>query len=50
MKKIFDKDSVTITTYDEKGNPLETTTEAKSNIVEAAIASPDEYERDFTAE
>ena len=50
MKKVFDKDLVTITTYDEKGNLLETTTEAKSNIVEAAIASPDEYERDFTAE
>lgn len=43
MKKVFDKDSVTITTYDEKRNLLETKTEAKSTIVEAAIASPDEF-------
>jgi|GEM_PF-6155340 len=50
MKKVFDKGSVTITTYDEKGNLLETMIEPKSNIVEATIANPDEYERHLTAE
>ncbi|MGI9649667.1 hypothetical protein [Chryseobacterium sp. RLHN22] len=50
MKKVFDKGSVTITTYDEKWNLLETKTETKSNIVEAGIANPDEYEHHLTAE
>lgn len=50
MRKTFDKDSTTITTYDEKGNLLETKKESKNNIVEATMANPDEYERDLTVE
>jgi len=50
MKKTFGQDSITIQTYDEKGNLLETKTEPQSNIVEATIANPDEYERDLTKE
>lgn len=43
VKKTFTKDTITTISYDEKGKPIDTKTEAKSNIPMYEIANPNKY-------
>lgn len=50
MKKTFAKDTITTILYDEKGKPIETKTEAKSNIPMYEIADPNKYALELSPE